>query len=54
MHGWVASCVWTFNFKRLQEKHFHSIKDFKYLHHNNDHQHLQNKNIMSVGFFVFC
>ena len=25
-HGWRASCVWTANFKRLQEVEFYSIK----------------------------
>ena len=25
-HGWRARCIWTVNFKRLQEVEFHSIK----------------------------
>ena len=25
-HGWRASCIWTVNFKRLQEVEFHGIK----------------------------
>ena len=26
LHGWRASCIWTVNFKQLQEVEFHSIK----------------------------
>ena len=34
----TANYIWKFNFKKLQEVGFNSIKDLQQLPHNNDQQ----------------